>query len=198
MKRKWEVLGEQVVRVARECTKRCGVPEEEIEDCALGFLCGKFDKEDLNGPAWQGEQVNKLTAMATMYARGQLMRLRQRAKREVSLTGADGTEASGPAGHLVSRLPGPEEEALRQTIRDHLDAALRWLTPAQRDLYWWCFEKEERAIDIKEARGCSAEAVRQARARLRLRLRKLLIAAGLEEDTATELLNELERLRNQR
>jgi hypothetical protein len=194
---KWELLGEQIMRVATDCAKRCGLHEDDADDCAVGFLHRKFDTLDLSGPAWKGEQADKLTKMAMVYARGQLMRLRQRAKKEVSLTGPDGGEASGPGRELVSRLPGPEEMALRSTIREHVEAALNWLTPAQIDLYWRCFEQEERAIDIKEARGCSAEAIRQARARLRLRLRKLLITAGLDSDTVTELLNELDRLRSQ-
>ena len=63
---------------------------------------------------------------------------------------------------------------------------------------WHCFKREERAIDLTEERGCSAAAIWKARARLRNRLRKLLIASGMDHDVVAQLLNQLERLRSRR
>jgi hypothetical protein len=119
-------------------------------------------------------------------------------KTTVSLNGADGTEATGPAGQLVSREPGPEEAHLRTQIREHIAGVLVWLTPLQIDLYMRSFEQEERTIDLQEATGRSAEALWKARARLRTRLYKLLVASGMDDAMASALLNELERLRHQK
>ena len=194
---KTEVLGEQVVRIATECAKRCGIPENEVEDCAMNFMHRKFAPEDLFRPAWRGEEEQKrLTAMAETYARGHLVRLRKRAAKVVSLTGADGTEASGPAGQLVSREPGPEETLLRRQIKEHVARVLVWLTPAQLNLYMLSFEREERTIDLQETTGRSAEALWKARTRLRARLCKLLVASGMDDAVVADLLNELDRLRN--
>jgi RNA polymerase sigma factor (sigma-70 family) len=191
-----EMFADQVVRITQECAKKCGMPERYTDDCAMTFLHRKFVvSADLAGPTWKGEEERKLVAMAEMYVRGHLYQLRKRAKKEVSLTGPDGTESSGPAGQLVSRIPGPEEMALRKQIRELIDKALPGLTERQRELYHRIFEREERAVDLQEAMGCSAEAVRQARAHLRAHLHKLLVAAGLDDAAASAILNELERFR---
>ena len=193
---KKEVLADQIVRIGMECAKRCGIHENHVEDCAMNFMHRTFDLELLSGPTWLGPDETKLTAMAEMYARGYLFRLRKRARKEVSLTGEDGAETTGPAGQLVSRLPGPEEMVLRKQIRELIDGVLPNLTARQKDLYMLCFEREERAIDLQELTGRSAGALREARSCLRARLHKLLVAAGMDEATAASLLNELERLRH--
>ncbi|MCW3098670.1 MAG: hypothetical protein JWL77_4288 [Chthonomonadaceae bacterium] len=195
---KREVLADQIVRIGMECAKQCGLPESYVEDCALEFLYRKFKPEALFGMAWTGDEEKRLVAMAEANARKYLERLRNRARKEVSMTGPDGTESGGPAGQIVSREPGPEEVQLRRQIWDFIEGALPNLTASQVDLFQWCFEQEERTIDLKEASGRSAEALWKARTRLRVRLQKLLIAAGMDEDMACALLNELERLRQWR
>ena len=195
---KTEVLGEQAVRIAMERAKHCGIHENHIEDCAMNFVHRRFAPEDLFLPARKGEEETRLTSMAETYARGYLVRLRKRARKIVSLTGTDGTETSGPAGKIVSREPGPEEMSLRRQIRDFIDSALPKLTPRQIDLYLSSFEQEERSIDLQETTGRSAGALREARSCLRTRLHKLLMAAGMDEALACDLLNQLERLRDGR
>jgi len=194
---KSEVLGEQVVRIATERALRGGIHKDHVDDCAMNFMHRKFAPEDLFLPAWQGEEARKLTLMAEKYVEGYLRRLHTRARREVSLTGADGAEASGPAGQIVSHEPGPEEMALRRQIQDFIAGVLVNVTPDQLQLYLWSFEQEEPTVGLREATGRSAEALWKACTRLRIRLHKLLVAAGMDEAMVAELLNELDRLRSE-
>jgi hypothetical protein len=101
---------------------------------------------------------------------------------------------TGPAARLVSTEATPEESLLRKQVRDYFARALSHLTTQQVELFALLYEQGESAADLQELTGRSAVATRNARKRMRARLRSLLVAAGLDDSLAGELLSEIDRM----
>ena len=196
--RKGETLCDQVVRLAGFCAVRRNLSAEDVEDCAMGFFTRKFRSTDLSGPAVTGEAQDKLQREAASFTRSYARQQWTRCRREVPLTGADGTEATGPLGRLVSKEPGPEERFLILELKEWIARALPSLTQTQLELFLRHFLEEVHLTDLQEETGRSEEALWKASTRLRTRLRGLLEVGGFNGDDLDRCLNRLDQLRGQR
>src|SRR5207249_2965054 len=170
---------------------RHGLPDREIEDCAIEFVTRMlhFGRRDHwphePGPgreAW-------LRECADNWARTVRRRLARISCREVVWTETVTGEGLEGNGNLCSHVAGPEAQLLEKELHRRIMDAVERLTPAQQILFDGYFCMGESVPELVERTGRSPQAVRRALTTIRQRLRAVLERQALDETEAREYLS---------
>jgi RNA polymerase sigma factor (sigma-70 family) len=178
-------------RMARASAMRHGLPDREIEDCAIEFVTRmlRYDRRDHwphePGPgreAW-------LRECADNWVRTVRRRLARISCREVFWTETVTGEGLEGSGALCSHVASPEAQLLEKELHGRIMDAVGRLTPAQQELFDGYFCMGESVPDLVERTGRTPQAVRRALTTIRQRLRQVLERQALDETEAREYLS---------
>jgi RNA polymerase sigma factor (sigma-70 family) len=178
-------------RLARASALRHGLPDREVEDCAIEFVTRMlhYNRRDHwphePGPgreAW-------LRECADNWARTVRRRLARIQCREVVWTETVTGEGFNGNGALCSHETTPEARLLEKELHRRIMGAVERLTPAQQELFDGYFCLGESIPELVERTGRSAQAIRRALSTIRQRLRAVLERQALDETEAREYLS---------
>jgi DNA-directed RNA polymerase specialized sigma24 family protein len=188
--------------LARRTARRLGLDQNLAEDCAGQFvllMLAPPHTGQLRAAFAQGS-VGWLFRCAENWGLNYLRQIRALRTREVSWSvlqpnaeGDNGEDA--PVGEPVTNEGNPEAELLRSELMARILAAADMLRKGQRSLFFRSLAGGTHPVALALATDHrrSPGAVRNARWRLRQRLRRLLAEAGLTAEEARSYLEFLQR-----